>query len=1746
MAAVPTVTGYTTNGWYTSAACTTKATNPSATTAEDIIVYASKVAKTITVKYHVNGGTVSSASHKSGSTTYYHAVGSDSLMRYSTSSAVTASSAVYSVKYSYKTSTFNPVDHATFALKKTGYTPAEKYTLNGTTGTPYGTSSNATIAQAFDALIESGKSEVVLYAVYNVNTYTITLDKNGGTGGVDKFYEVYGSKFYTDTSTKTAVTSITVPTRTGYTFNGYYSSENSNDGTGTPLVDATGRILPVNTYWTANATIYAKWTPKTYTITLDKNGGTGGVDKFYEVYGSKFYTDTSTKTAITSITVPTRTGYTFNGYYSSETSNDGTGTPIVDASGNILVPNTNWTSNATIYAKWTVNVLKIGYWTSKDSTISNTAYKNNNGDIYTTSPNAYYWQSVNYNDDFKLVSDTTFGLARTGYVFTGWKLYILKSPSGSQATDIATIHPSTTLKPTVISNYVMDYLNKNPSVTSRYGVDITKENVNVLMVAVWASNVVSVDIKKDDTAWTNAATQGLTSFTLVNKTTGTTFGTATVKDDTSTYTFANVPNGTYIIKTPLTKGGTISSSESYIGTIVVNNNNPTVSLDYYSVTVTKDAGISSVAGGIDWIIKGGSRNLTYTVKTGYHFKNWTGTHDDIAMTPSTATKYTISDIHEKWVVQANSTPNTYTVHYNGNGATGGSTADSTHVYDVAKNLTTNGFVRKYTVTYKDAAGNKITSYAATATTANATWNGWAKTATDAVAYGPTQPISVKNLTSTNGATVQMYAKWTLASITLPTPPTKTGYIPTGWVPEDDPTATPQTPGTTVTPEKDTTYIPKYTPIIYYVKYNGNGATSGSMSNSTHTYDVAKNLTKNAYKRVYNVTYKDASGNVITTYSAANTTATATFNGWAKTTTGAVTYSDQQSVKNLSSTNKATVNIYAKWTLGSVTLPTPPDKTGYIPTGWVPEDDPTATPQTPGTTVTPEKDTTFIPTYTPIIYYVKYNKNGATSGSMSNSTHTYDVAKNLTKNAYKRVYNVTYKDASGNVITTYSAANTTATATFNGWAKTTTGAVAYADQQSVKNLSSTNKATVNIYAKWTLASITLPTPPDKEGYVPTGWVPEDDPTATPQDPGTPVTPTKDTTFIPKYTPIIYYVKYNKNGATSGSMANSTYTYDVTGKLSANKFARVYNVTYKDKNGNVITGYAATATKATATMLGWGKTASGATVNYPEPYSGNPVSPYTYNNVLNWSSTNKATVNIYAKWELGSITLPDLPDVPGYKPEGWVPEDKPTDDPLPPDTPVVPTKDTTYIPKYTPIVYTLTYKPNGGKWVDNTTANKTLNFTIEDIITLRNDLTKTGYVLDGWKVTSASTGSWVKNTTYESDKNLGKGNWGNVTLTANWIKQLYLEPIDQNAPYTLGTDVISSFYLHNPTDTDRMTNSHVNLTFKIYDGDYLLETKTLTNVVVPAGKKQLVWIKWSVPAEINNQIRIVGYIHEDAFEDDFGEKQKTYTTTALDTSYPNPFNPISNKPMRNEWTRDKVPGTPTCATTNSTTWTVWEEVGGALVEKTYGITANGTAVIRPDDYATHWVDENDVDHPLLFVVCPICGNENYVGVDKCDECLEDLPSDLKLHTRSGYGIVLQAQAGITTASGINTPDSSAYTGAQTAIELRPEYQYKKTVTDDDGYGDYIAKMGTNKTFVTLDKVDDVFMFVENPNVEPGDVDTRYLPTELWFSTGMHGFNAVTYAVMIEFSDIWTPNGMLTLNAVSNELGMAGTVSDDDSIF
>ena len=81
-----------------------------------------------------------------------------------------------------------------------------------------------------------------------------------------------------------------------------------------------------------------------------------------------------------------------------------------------------------------------------------------------------------------------------------------------------------------------------------------------------------------------------------------------------------------------------------------------------------------------------------------------------------------------------SAPHTYSVAYNGNGATGGSMSKSNHTYDTAKNLTTNGYTRN-----------------------GYTFLGWSTSPDGGVQYSDGD--SVSNLTATDGETVNLYAQW---------------------------------------------------------------------------------------------------------------------------------------------------------------------------------------------------------------------------------------------------------------------------------------------------------------------------------------------------------------------------------------------------------------------------------------------------------------------------------------------------------------------------------------------------------------------------------------------------------------------------------------------------------------------------------------------------------------------------------------------------------------------------------------------------------------------------------------------------------------------------------------------------------------------------------------------------------------------------------------------------------------------------
>ncbi len=159
--------------------------------------------------------------------------------------------------------------------------------------------------------------------------------------------------------------------------------------------------------------------------------------------------------------------------------------------------------------------------------------------------------------------------------------------------------------------------------------------------------------------------------------------------------------------------------------------------------------------------------------TGYNFGGW---YVNAAVTGNAVTTETAlsgdNKLYAKW------SPITYKVVFDGNGATRGSMADETFAYDESKALSANAF---------EKTGWNFVGWCKGATACNTT---------DANFY--VNEAVVSNLTSSDNATITMYAKWT--------------------------------------------------PITYTVLFDGNGATSGSMLPETFDYDERKALLSNGFEK----------------------------------------------------------------------------------------------------------------------------------------------------------------------------------------------------------------------------------------------------------------------------------------------------------------------------------------------------------------------------------------------------------------------------------------------------------------------------------------------------------------------------------------------------------------------------------------------------------------------------------------------------------------------------------------------------------------------------------------------------------------------------------------------------------------------------------------------------------------------------------------------------------------------------------
>ena len=240
--------------------------------------------------------------------------------------------------YYYKYVTFN-ANQGSGSMSQQTIENSGKLTANAFSRTGYtfdGWATSSTGSKAYDnqgdiSATSGSKGNVTLYARWKANTYTVTLNQQSGTGGSGSVTATYAA----------GMPSITVPTRTGYTFQGYYTGAN---GAGTKYYNANGTSAK-NWDKTAATTLYAYWTANTYTVTLNQQSGTGGSGSVTATYAA----------AMPSMTIPTRTGYVFQGYF---TEAGGAGTKYYNPNGTSAK---NWdkTAATTLYAYWTAGTYTV-------------------------------------------------------------------------------------------------------------------------------------------------------------------------------------------------------------------------------------------------------------------------------------------------------------------------------------------------------------------------------------------------------------------------------------------------------------------------------------------------------------------------------------------------------------------------------------------------------------------------------------------------------------------------------------------------------------------------------------------------------------------------------------------------------------------------------------------------------------------------------------------------------------------------------------------------------------------------------------------------------------------------------------------------------------------------------------------------------------------------------------------------------------------------------------------------------------------------------------------------------------------------------------------------------------------------------------------------------------------------------------------------------------------------------------------
>ena len=350
----PVRTGYAFQGWTTTSTGTTVeyAAGADYTKNESVTLYAVWKLNTYTITYNANGGTNAPASQVKNHGTDLKLSPQRPTKTGFTFLGWATSPSAKTPEYASGTSYSVDENIILYAVWNNGNTYEISYDANGGINAP--ASQKKTHSTAISLTLETpsrtgynflGWSEdmnavsadyqrgaeftqdkdTILYAVWELKTYQVKYDANGGSGAPSAQQKEYG---------KALTLSTKKPTRAGYTFLGWGTAKGATDA----------KYQPGGKY-TANSvvTLYAVWEINTYSIVYDANGGDGAPDEQVKTYGESLEIAEDR---------PVKNGYNFLGW-----SEDANAATAEYTAGDYLEEDRDFT----LYAVWEAKTYTIKY-----------------------------------------------------------------------------------------------------------------------------------------------------------------------------------------------------------------------------------------------------------------------------------------------------------------------------------------------------------------------------------------------------------------------------------------------------------------------------------------------------------------------------------------------------------------------------------------------------------------------------------------------------------------------------------------------------------------------------------------------------------------------------------------------------------------------------------------------------------------------------------------------------------------------------------------------------------------------------------------------------------------------------------------------------------------------------------------------------------------------------------------------------------------------------------------------------------------------------------------------------------------------------------------------------------------------------------------------------------------------------------------------------------------------------------------